>query len=180
MKIFMTILTVGSFLLSCNADVFVVFGQGSTIYVTSSAGSVIKQFYISSSSSSIKGIAVHYEEDLIFAVNGNKIFKLYLLDNEGKPKKSGSGQLFLNAKASHFESVLLVLSDAGIQPTRFSDEATSLTVLFSYCKWAFCGMAYLGNRPTYFGIVSVHTSYWSEQTEKVLLCLRYGRGRALS
>ena len=115
MMLFLTFFVFGSIFVCSSADTFIVYGEDSNITVLSSAGKEIKKFVIFSNP--IKGIAIHYDEDLIFAVDGEKIIKVHLLDDEGNRKVSGKGELFLDQKASHFESVLNVgLSDKGIQP----------------------------------------------------------------
>ena len=126
MMLFLTFFAFGSIFACSSADTFIVYGEDSNITVLSSTGKEIKKFVIFSNP--IKGIAIHYDEDLIFAVDGEKIIKVHLLDDEGNRKVSGKGELFLDQKASHFESVLVVLRNEGIQPRPFTDESVSLTV----------------------------------------------------
>ena len=130
MRFFLAVFVFISIIGNSLADIFIVYGESDltfgTINVISFSGKPIKKFKISSYT--IKGIAIHFEEDLIFAVDGTKIIKLYLLDDEGNRKKSGNGELFLEPKVSYFETVLIELKKEGIETRITPDEATSLTV----------------------------------------------------
>lgn len=112
----------------CTADLFVIYGEasGNAINVISSTGEIKKTFKVNANG--IKGIAIHYKRDLIFVVDRRHIVKIHLLDDDGNPKISGTGELFVDPKASHFESVLIFLSSFGIRPSASLDEATSLMV----------------------------------------------------
>ena len=100
----------------CTADLFVIYGDasalGNVIKVISSAGELQKTFKVNTRS--IQGIAIHYKQDLIFVVDRSKIVKIHLLDDDGIRKISGTGELFVDPKVSHFESVLISLSSIGI------------------------------------------------------------------
>ena len=56
------------------------------------------------------GIAIYYENDLIFFVEGTTIYRIHLVDENGKRKISGKGELFANKNADHFEMVFYMYS----------------------------------------------------------------------
>ena len=56
------------------------------------------------------GIAIYYENDLIFFAEGTTIYRIHLVDEDGKRKLSGKGELFANKNADHFEMVFYMYS----------------------------------------------------------------------
>ena len=137
MKFFLTLVgALSAVIASCLSSPLVLYGieRGNYINVTTSSGTVIKTFY--TRARSIKSLAIHSKQDLLFAADDSKIIRLHLLDAKGKRKISGTGELFRNPKANHFESQILEFSSYRISAAESSllvDETANKLYIGARC-----------------------------------------------
>lgn len=75
------------------------------------------------------GIAIDFRNDAIFYSDGNDIYKIFLVNEKGTRRVSGTGELLLNSNIDHFE-ILLFGGDHKIEGLFFDNGASLL-----YTTW---------------------------------------------
>ena len=102
------------------------------------------------------GIAIYYENDLIFFVEGTTIYRIHLVDEDGKRKLSGRGELFANKNADHFEMVFDMYS------VRFN------SLVFDDSTKMMYAMYYLGHSAYVMGFIKIDPETGYTLTTKMI------------
>ena len=96
------------FTTGCNGDAVLMYYNAGKIRLEGTNRGIVKEFALTNAFASTEEIslAIHYEQDLIFIADYNKVVRIHLVNFNGSRVVSGNGELFVNATAKHREEVI--------------------------------------------------------------------------
>ncbi len=95
----------------CYADTLLVYYNRDKIVVKTINRGFEKQFSLLNAFHGAETIslAIHYEQDLIFIADYNKLVRIHLVNENGTRVVSGNGELFVNTTVKHHEELIKTL-----------------------------------------------------------------------